>query len=207
MATLETGIEVLDRQLGGGVPAGSTIAFTAPPASSAELVLYELTAARATQYLTTVRSEAAVRDALAATPSTTGDPMVRSLADGEVLDRASRAIDHLDEGQALIIDPVDPLEARDATRYVSFLNDLQTRLQNTRGYAVLFALDDAHHPANRRLTLHSADIIFDLETEVRGSTLVSRLTVPKNRGGAAITDEIKLELVDRVAVDTSRDIA
>lgn len=207
MTTIETGIEVLDRRLDGGVPAGSTVALTAPPASSAELLLYELTAARPATYLTTIRSAAAVQDALRATPSTTGEPTVRSVADGEVIDQARRSVGQLTEGDSLIIDPIDPLEARDETRYVGFLNDLQNRLQNTQGYAVVHCLDDEHNPANRRLTLHAADIVFALETEVRGSSLVSRLTVPKNRGGAAITEEIKLELVDRVAVDTSRDIA
>lgn len=207
MTILETGIEVLDRRLGGGVPAGSTIALVAPPASGAELLLYELTAARPTQYLTTIRSEAAVRDGFRSTPARTGDPAIHSLADGEVLDQAKRSIGRLEEDQLLVLDPIDPLEERDGTRFIGFLNDLQTHLQNTKGCAVLHCLDDGHRPANRRLTLHAADLVFDLETEVRGSSLETRLTVPKNRAGQAITEEIKLELVDHVAVDTSRDIA
>lgn len=207
MTSLKTGIDVLDRQLGGGIPAGSTVALVAPPSSSAELLLYELTAARETLYLTTVRSKASVRDAFKATPAPSGDPTIHELNAAEALDHANRAIGQLREQQALIIDPVDPLEERDSTRYSSFLNGLQTHLQNTKGFAVLNCIADDHHPANRRLTLHAADLVFELETDVRGSTLVNRLMVPKNRGGRAITEEIKLELVDRVAVDTSRDIA
>ena len=52
-----------------------------------------------------------------------------------------------------------------------------------------------------------ADAVFDLETSVRGTDLVTRLSVPKFRGGSALTETIKLELTDTVAVDTSRDIA
>ncbi len=207
MDSLETGIEVLDRRLGGGLPAGSIIALVAPPASSAELLLYELTAARETLYLSTVRSSAAVRDAFEATRAPTGNPVIKGLDGSEVLDQANRAIGRLSEDQGLIIDPFDPIETRNETRLVNFLNDLQTHLQNTNSYAIVHCLKDEYHPANRRLTLHAADLIFDLETEVRGNNLVNRLTVPKNRAGQAIPDEIKLELVDRVAVDTSRDIA
>lgn len=207
MPPLETGIEVLDRQLGGGLPAGSIVSLVAPPSSSAELFLYELTAARETLYLSTIRSTAAVRDAFDATQAKTGDPVIKGIDGAEVLDLANRSIGRLEEGQGLIIDPFDPIEQRDEARVVNFLNDLQTHLQNTGGYAVLHCLKDDHNPANRRLTLHTSDIVFDLDTEIRGSNLVSRLTVPKNRAGKAITEEIKLELIEEVAVDTSRDIA
>ena len=41
---LKTGIDVLDRKLNGGLPAGCIVALTASPSSQAELLLYELTA-------------------------------------------------------------------------------------------------------------------------------------------------------------------
>ena len=53
---LRTGIEVLDRKLDGGIPAGSIVALTADPASQAELFLYELTATRGTLYLSLDRT-------------------------------------------------------------------------------------------------------------------------------------------------------
>ncbi|PSP59844.1 transcriptional regulator, partial [Halobacteriales archaeon QH_7_66_37] len=39
---LRTGIDVLDRKLGGGLPAGSMVTLSASPRSQAELFLYEL---------------------------------------------------------------------------------------------------------------------------------------------------------------------
>lgn len=207
MTLRKTGIEVLDRQLDGGIPAGSIVALVAPPDSNAELLLYQLTSARQTLYLTTIRSAAAVRDGLGMTRAPTGKPMVRELTAAEVLDQANRAISRLNEDLTLIIDPLDPIEERESSRYVNFLNELQTHMQNTGGFAVLHCLKDDDRPQNRRLTLHAADIIFNLEMSVRGSQLVNRLTVPKNRGGSAITEEIKLELAEEVAIDTSRDIA
>jgi hypothetical protein len=52
-----------------------------------------------------------------------------------------------------------------------------------------------------------ADLILDLRTRINGTTLESHLAVPKFRGGRALSDTIKLELAERVRVDTSRDIA
>ena len=56
-------IDALDRELEGGLPGGSLVAYTAPPASQSELLLQELTAARDTLYMTTERTEDAVEDA------------------------------------------------------------------------------------------------------------------------------------------------
>ena len=58
---LSTGIDILDRQLDGGIPPGSIVLLAADPASQSELFPYELTAARATTYLTTIRSAPAVQ--------------------------------------------------------------------------------------------------------------------------------------------------
>ncbi len=44
-------------------------------------------------------------------------------------------------------------------------------------------------------------------TTTNGDEVENRLAVPKFRGGRAPTDIIKLNLVEEVRVDTSRDIA
>jgi len=204
---LQTGIDVLDRKLNGGVPAGSIVALTASPASQAELLLYELTAARGTLYLTTHRSDQAVRDAIGATNAEVGSPTVRDVGGSEPLDEANRLIRALPEGANLIIDPVDTLERREPARYRNFLNELQTHMVNTGSIAVLHCLDGPNPPKNRDSTEHMADLVFDLDTRVEGTDMVNRLAVPKFRGGRALTETIKLELAEKVAIDTSRDIA
>lgn len=204
---LPTGIDVLDRKIDGGLPAGSIVALTADPASQAELMLYELTAARGTLYLTTQRSDQAVEDAINRTPTRTGNPTVRDISDGEALDHANRLIRALPEGANLIVDTVDPLEEKDPTRYRNFVNELQTQMVNTGSIAVLHCLDGRSVPSNRDITEHMADVIFDLTTEAAGNEIDNRLTVPKFRGGSALAESIKLELTEEVAIDTSRDIA
>lgn len=202
-----TGITVLDRHLDGGIPVGSVVLLSGKPASQSELLLQELTAARETLYLTTVRSEEAVRDAFERTNARVGDPTVRDVGGDAPLDRVNRLIGTLPEGANLVVDALDPLERTDRGRYRTFLNDLQTCLVNTGGVAYLHALDGRSVPPLRDVSEYAADVVFDLRTELDGSDIDNRLAVPKFRGGRALEETIKLKLVDTVAIDTSRDIA
>lgn len=207
-ARLPTGIDVLDRKLEGGIPAGSIVTLTADPASQSELLLYELTATRGTLYLSTGRSDQAVQDGLERSPSNTGSPTVRHVGtDGEPLDQAQQLIRALPESANLIVDPADILERRDADRYQNFLNELQTQMVNTGGLAFLHCLKGRSPPGNRDMSEYMADVVFDLRTKLKGEEIENRLLVPKFRGGGALTEAIKLELTEAVAIDTSRDIA
>lgn len=204
---LRTGIDVLDRKLSGGIPPGSVVALVAPPASQAELLLYELTVPRQTLYLTAERSAEAVRDAFDRTNAPTGSPEVRRL-DGEApVDAAHRLVEALPEDSTLIVDPVDTLESQDLSRYRRFLNALQTAMVNTGGLAVLHCLDGLTPPPGRDNTVYMADVVFSLDTRISGESVENRLAVPKFRGGRALDETIKLELAERVQIDTSRDIA
>ena len=204
---LPTGIDVLDRRLDGGIPAGSIVLFSADPASQSELLLYELTAARGTLYLTTLRSDQAVSDAIDRTKSRVGTPTVRDIGGDAPLDAANRLVSALPENANLIVDVADPLERADRSRYRRFLTELQTAMVNTESVAFLHAMKRDDEPRNRAMTEHVADVVWDLDTQVRGSDVVNKLAVPKFRGGRALDETVKLKLEERVAIDTSRDIA
>lgn len=207
MSRLATGIDVLDRQLGGGIPAGSVVLLAADPASQSELFLNELTTTRGTLWISTLRSEVAVQDSLDRCISPTGSPTIRDVGGDAPLDTANKLVRDLPEGANLIIDVVDILERNEVPRYRKFLNGLQTHMVNTRGLTILHGLKGESVPENRDLTEHMADIVFDLSTEIDGSEIENRLAVPKFRGGQALNETIKLRLADKVTVDTSRDIA
>lgn len=204
---LPTGITVLDRQLEGGIPGGSIVMLEADPASQSELFLYELTAARGTLYLTTIRSEEAVRDGFERSTTRVGKPTVREIGGDAPLDQANRLIGTLPDEANLIVDVTDVLERLDRTRYRHFLNGLQTVMVNTGGVALLHGMKGERVPENRDMSKHVADVVFDLRTEITGAEIENRLVVPKFRGGKALVEPIKLKLTEAVSIDTSRDIA
>jgi KaiC/GvpD/RAD55 family RecA-like ATPase len=204
---LDTGIATLDRELQGGIPAGSIVALAAAPASQAELFLYELTAARGTLYLSVDRTSDAVAKSIENAPTATGDPTVRDVTGDAPLDNASKLVAALPESSNLIVDPIDVLERTEPARYRNFLNELQNHIYNTDGLAVLHCLDGRNVPELRDTTEHMADVVFELETTVKGDRIENRLAVPKFRGGRALSDVIKLDLTETIDIDTSRDIA
>ncbi|MFB6171786.1 MAG: RAD55 family ATPase [Haloarculaceae archaeon] len=207
---LRTGVEVLDRKLDGGIPAGSTVALCANPASQAELFLYELTATRGTLYLSLNRTESAVATGIERTQARTGDPTIRDITGDAPIENAGKLVTALPSSSNLIIDPIDVLEldaAGDPPRFHNFMNTLQTHIANTGSLAVLHCLDGGAAPELRSHTQHMVDIVFNLETERKGDQIENRLSIPKFRGGRALTDVVKLDLADEVAIDTSRDIA
>ena len=204
---LRTGIEVLDRKLEGGIPAGSMVALTAQPASQAELFLYELTATRGTLYISLDRTGDAVTSSIDRSPAPTGDPTVRDVAGEAPLDNAAKLVSALPESSNLIVDPLDVLERQEPARFRNFMNELQNHIYNTGSLALLHCLNGHDVPPLRDTTLHMADIVFDLKTIESGDTIENRLAVPKFRGGKSLNDIIKLELSEDVSIDTSRDIA
>ncbi len=113
---LRTGIDVLDRKLDGGIPAGSIVVLSAQPASQAELFLYELTATRGTLWLSLDRTAESVIASIEQTPANTGDPTVRHISGEAPLDNAGKLVSALPETSNLIVDPLDVLEARSHTR-------------------------------------------------------------------------------------------
>ncbi|MEF8856758.1 MAG: transcriptional regulator, partial [Haloplanus sp.] len=100
------------------------------------------------------------------------------------------------------------LEAQEPpSRFRSFMNDLQNHIFNTDSLAILHGLEGRNVPPLRDTTEHFADVVFSLQTSVVGDQVENRLAIPKFRGGRAPSDVIKLDLVEDVSIDTSRDIA
>lgn len=202
-----TGITPLDRQIDGGIPPGSIILLTAPPASQSEQFLYKFASPRETLYATTVRNKESVRDAIFRSPVSVGDELTIESHKDSPQNEVGKSLRRLEPESTLIVDTVDPLEENDKKDYLYFLNDVQNELQNTNSVVFLHAMKGVSKPKNRDVTKQMADVVFDLTQSVEGDTMVTKLTVPKYRGGSIPEEAIKLNLTDGITIDTTRDIA
>lgn len=207
MERLATGIPVLDRELDGGLPAGSVVVLKADPASQSELLVNTFTHVRETLYLTTVRTVDAVADALETATVPTGDPRIEAVHGEDAIADALDRLSALPDGGTLIVDSAEPLERAAPERYRSFLGELRSRVVETGSIAVIHAFETGARSRNRVVTEQVADVVFGLRTTVTATEVVNRLAVTKFRGGAALQEPVKLKLTDTVSVDTSRDIA
>ena len=204
---LPTGIDALDRMLKGGLPYGTLAVLTASPASSSELLLHEFVSDQETVYLTTERSETAVRNALEKTKMEPEDVEIRSMDDDDSLPAARRTIEELSERVVLVIDPMRRFEHAEESAYRDFLNALEEWAVETQSVVFLHCLEGRGVTDRRDLTEYIADVIFTLETRVTGDHVENRLAITKFRGGEAFDGVIKLDLTEGVDIDMSRKIA
>ena len=196
---LGTGVDALDRRLGGGFPPGTVVALTADPASQSEQLLYQTTAARGTLYITTRRSERNVDRAIEASTLETGSPTVRRIdaagpeTGAESFDRFREITGKLPDGANLIVDTMNALERGDEDAYVGFLNDLKDRMVETGSVAFLHC-PTRTEPAHRELTIHFADVVLDLETHRSGAgaDVDHYLSVPKHRADCGFSETVEL---------------
>jgi len=204
---ISTGVDAIDRELSGGLRPGTIVSLEAPAASQSDAIVNMLLSERESVYLTTLRSEAVVRDELERGGHELSDISIQSLGGSTPIDEAVRTIKQVDGQVNVIVDPLTPLE-RDAARnrHVSFLNALKTHLVNTGSIALLHCTDE-HRPTLRETTLSVSDVVWRLELDTGGTSLENRLIIPKVRGESLPTDIVGVTLGADVAVDLSRDIA
>lgn len=201
---LSTGIDILDRKIGGGIPPGKVIALSAVPASQSELFLYELAEVRDTVYLTTERREEDIESCLGAEHD---ECSIHRLPAENPFETGRTALKELSDQSTLIVDPVNLLEKEEPRAYQEFINDVKAYTVENQGIALLHCLDGQRVPEQRDRTRYLADIIFSLNTTLRGDSIENSLSIPKFRGGRALPEAIDLELTAEVTIDVSRKIA
>ena len=189
---LSTGFAALDRELNGGIPAGSLVAITGGPASRADRLLYGPTSGRRTLYLTATRSEAAVRDALTASGVGLDRCVVREVDADRPLDHAYQLIQRVTEPATVVIDPVNAVERAGEGRLAAFLNAFRAQLTETESVGILHCLDGRAVPPQRDVTEYAADGVLSVATERRDGGLDTRVTVPKFRGKPPVAEAIEL---------------
>lgn len=203
----KTSVMMVDRQLGGGIPAERVVALVAPPTDQSEALVLEMAAEYPTVYLTTERPVSSVRSTLREAGSDPGSHTVQRVDPETPVIDSLRYVRQLPEHAVLIVDPVNPLERAGEAAYREFLDTLRTRLDDTGSIALLHCLDGKQVPPQRDRTTYTADMVFECRTSVDEGHVQTHLTIPKVRNGEAFDEEMKLEFGRSITVDRSRDIA
>ncbi|NPE28888.1 recombinase RecA [Methanococcoides sp. SA1] len=229
-----TGIYILDRILGGGLPLSSMIYFSADPRSMAEVFLYEFTQSRKTYYFTTGRRPKYImRDILNQhldpsriifidiyseyyfTPlGDMIDNVGNEYVDSKIIEFAEYNLDNIqndvgDEAINIIFD-----------NFSFFMNlnvnpGLLKRLTNIiyetskeiNSMTYLYSLKGCYDEHIENEVLNASDVIFDVSVDRSCDHIVSKLAIPKIRGMVPNSDVLKFKVSEGVQIDTSRDIA
>lgn len=198
-ARLSTGIDMLDTELNGGLPAGSVVSVTAQPDSQSELLLHALTRTRGTLYLSTEQSQDLVLSSIESSVVETGKPTVRKLSSDSPLEEAQELLGRLPDGANVIVDSMDDLEQSDQDTYKEFMNTLMESVRSTNSIAMLHTLKRSPVPRNRSTTEHFVDIVFNLETTRGNANVAHELTIPKSRKDGVATDSVELDLTEALS--------
>jgi len=210
---LTTGIELLDRELEGGIPPGRMLSLVAPPESQSELLVKQMAIQRPTLYVSTFRPEWEVKEELHDHLQKSDDPdlmenevRVEYVSPEDLLEAPRRYVGDLQKGSNLIIDSINEFELEDRARYVEFLNSVKETLWDTGSIGLFYGIEEPSDPPARSLTLKRSDIVWQLERSVTNQDITTMLVISKFRGGKALTEPVKLVLTDEIQVDMSRDI-
>lgn len=198
VASVSTGLPELDDRLGGGLPAGSLVALTAPPDSQSEQLCYQFAAANGARYLSTFRPADEVSEVLDRRCPDASVPVVQTPAEA-LLESPGETLDGLPgDGTTLVLDTATELERAGRDRYRRTLDVLKRRMRDTDGLALLHCLDIEPSPMRRGLTLGRADVTLRLRLTGLPERLAPRLYVTKLRGGVLPDRTVPLQFGERV---------
>ncbi len=226
---LRTGVEILDRNLSGGLPYGALVYFSANPKSMPEVFLFELAMPRKTYYVTTSKDPRYIMRDM--------KELDLDLPDIEFIDLHAEYYDK--------ILPNEPDKHKATKKLIDFLNNWLAKLEANKekdftinfdsfsflvdlgieadelkpmldriydiindgnGICYLMMIKGVHHESVENRIQYWCDVIFDIDLERKGDKIVNKLTLPKIRGMSPVTDYIKFKVTDRITIDTSRDI-
>ncbi|MEZ5336098.1 MAG: RAD55 family ATPase [Methanolobus sp.] len=231
---VSTGIMVLDRTLGGGLPAGSLTYFSADPRSMSEIFLYQFTQSRKTYYFTTSRRPRFVLNDvinLGFDPSniifvdiyseyyctTCGDMsnnVGNEFIDSKIIEFTEYnlrniANDSSGEEVNIIFDSFSFFMELSVNNGLirQLINVLYETTKELGCLTYLYGMKTVKVPEIENFTYSLVDVIFETILDKGADKVVNKLVIPKIRGMIPNTEIIKFKIGDGVQIDTSRDIA
>jgi len=202
---LPTGVDILDRNLNGGLPYGSLVYFSASPKSMPEVFMYELCTPRKTYYITTYKSARYVirnMKELDFDPdnvefidlhdeyyhkilSTPADRRARSVMLYKFIDDWLDKIQQSGENNITIIfDSFSFLIELgiDIDSMKHLLDKLYDIINDGDGICYIMMIKGMHDESIESHLQYWCDVIFDIEMERKGDKIINKLTLPKIRG-------------------------
>lgn len=234
LSILSTGISVLDRSIGGGLPCGSLTYVSADPSCMAEIFLYQFTQSRRTYYFTTSRRPKYVlRDIVNLNFDTKNITFIDvyseyylkssdEMADIVGNDHAdTKLLEFVEHNLKNIRNDDQRGEINLVFDNFSFFMNLRVnpgllrRMMNiiyevskeTDALTYLYGLKGSHPENIENEILNAADVIFEISLDRGADKMVNKLAVPKMRGMLPTVEVIKFKICDGVQIDTSKDIA
>ncbi len=228
-----TGIEVLDRNLGGGLPSGSVAYIYADAKSMAEVFLYQFAQTRKTYYFTNGRRPLYVLRDIEGFGFKTNDIIFVDIyseyyftSHGEMVDNAGNEfvdakIVEFTEYHLKKILTEDEQDINIIFDSFSFylnlnvnpgiikrlINIIYETTKTLNCLTFLYGLQDTHQKNLENEILKSCDVIFDVELDKNLDKISNRLSIPKIRGRVPTVEMIRFKVGDGVQIDTTKDIA
>ncbi len=227
---LPTGVDILDRNLNGGLPSGALVYFSANPKSMPEVFLYQLTSPRKTYFITTHQHPRYIRRNMKELDFDTPqiefidlhteyyhkilhDTPDRQWASKKLMQFLNDWLDGLkkknDKNFTIIFDSLSFLVELgiEADTIKHMLDKIYDIINDGNGICYLMMVKGMHHESTENRIQYWCDVIFDIDLERKGDKIINKLTLPKIRGMSPLTEYIKFKVTDRITIDTSRDIA
>jgi len=233
-AVKSTGIFILDRNLGGGLPSGSVVYLSGDPESMSEIFLHQVTQTRKTYYVTTGRrpmyvaqniqsmgydmSEITFIDIYSEYYLTAQGELVDNIGneyvDNQIIDFMIYNLQNIEteeefNGANILFDTFSFFLNLNVNvgQIKKLMNVIYETTKELDGMTYLYGLKNTHDRALENEIINACDVVFDIELLRSSDEIVSRLSIPKIRGMAPITGMLKFKISDGIQIDTSTDIA
>lgn len=228
-----TGIEILDRTLGGGLPSGSVTYIYADAKSMAEVFLYQFTQARKSYYFSNERRPMYVMRDIESFDFKTSDITFVDIyseyyftAHGEMVDNVGnefvdakivefteynlkKILAEEEEDINIIFDSFSfYLNLKVNPGIIKrLINIIYESTKELNCLSFLYGLKDTHDKNLENEILKSCDVIFDVDLDKSSDKISNRLSIPKIRGRVPTVEMIRFKVGDGVQIDTTKDIA
>ncbi|MFV9629926.1 MAG: RAD55 family ATPase [Methanosarcinales archaeon] len=231
---LSSGIFVLDKNIGGGLPAGSVIYLSAATKSMSEIFLYQFTQSRKTYYFCTERRPKFVQQDI---QNLNFDVSNITFIDvygsyylsphGEMIDNTgneyvdAKIVEFMEYNINNILSKETGNEINIIIDSFSFflnlnvnhgvirrlLNIIYETTKETGGLSFLYGMKGSHEHLIENEIFNICDAIFDVDIEKTADKIINKLSIPKLRGMIPNLEMIKFKIGDGIQIDTTKDIA